>query len=943
MKFVSLRWKAGIFISIILILLTTSWTWININKQLVIFQNNISNNFIHVTKVLNQLITNEALQLSSFSQLIIKQYVDESKENALAEKNILNDQWLFLNINLDIDFIGIYDEAGILVEEAFSDSFVKDAHLKDILDNAVTQKPITNSHHLHCDNNCHLIVFEPYITNNGQDGVIVIAKNIAGLVRLFSITTNSDLAILLNTEGKPSIALTDERLINNGKHYIWAISNAHTNLGILKASSRTAPFYIQNNLDTFSYNNSIYFIKKIENSVSESKNQATFINIHDYSTEQKNLENNIILGLIFGIIGLFITGVIFILITSHFIKRVLNISDTLFLLPKQEFIKAKEQLNLKNRSTTDELSLLESSTYQVIGDLEHLNHEILDKNALLQGKIGELDKSRAFLDRIFNNSQIFSTTQNRDHKIIKSNQKFVDEFGSKHQSFSQLIPLERDLMSFKDNTALLFSKRINTFQHQTFTTNNNDKRLFIAWAHSIETDEFGNEVILSIGMDQTIEKKAEDDLRWIANHDTLTGISNRRAFNNHLQSLLKNNKSGALIFIDVNRFKQINDIYGHNAGDNVLINIAHTLRDNFGNTTIPCRFSGDEFTVICPEIKKEDLPSILDNMATVLNSHIELQGGGVLSYSVSIGAAFFNQENHDIEALIINADMAMYHAKEKGLGYWHIFDPSDPRAEQLKRDNRTIVSVRKALKNQLFYLEYQPILNIENNVISHYEALIRINDEEIEPISPGIFIPLAEKTGEIRDIDKWVINQALSDLNTLLKSNISTKIAINISAPTLQSDTFTSLITEALSRHSISSHSLIIELTETSYIENFQQVLYNLKKITSFGVTVALDDFGVGFSSFTYLKQLPLSYVKLDGSYIRDLVSHKSDQVFVKSLASMTEAFGMKTIAEFVENQETLDLLQTLGVTHGQGFHIGKPKPLNEYLKNNVYTHQLKS
>jgi predicted signal transduction protein with EAL and GGDEF domain len=366
-------------------------------------------------------------------------------------------------------------------------------------------------------------------------------------------------------------------------------------------------------------------------------------------------------------------------------------------------------------------------------------------------------------------------------------------------------------------------------------------------------------------------------------------------------------------------------------GDRVLISIANKLQEVIRGSDKISRFAGDEFTAILPGMDSANLEQFLSKVTSQLCSSVEVGNGGVLHYTVSVGAALFPEHGAGLETLVVNADLAMYHAKEKGMGRWHIFDHKDERVLQIKNDNLLLVTLKDAIRDNLFHIEYQPIYKMQTREVSHYEALLRMTDSAKNLISPGVFIPIAEKSGEIRAIDSWVIDRVVEDLSRLSSQGHAVSIAINISAPTLQSGEFVDQILESIARHGISAKSLIIELTETSYIENFQQVLSNLKKVTEIGVRVALDDFGVGFSSFTYLKKLPLTFVKLDGSYIQDITGNPDDQAFVKSLSEMVSAFGMYTIAEFVEDADTMELLQRLGVSYAQGYHLGRPQPLQTY------------
>ena len=452
------------------------------------------------------------------------------------------------------------------------------------------------------------------------------------------------------------------------------------------------------------------------------------------------------------------------------------------------------------------------------------------------------------------------------------------------------------------------------------------KNILVAWTHTLVKNEFGDRQILSIGIDVTQQKHDEKQLQWLADNDPLTKIGNRRAFQNGLDRLLAEETRGAVIFIDVNRFKQINDIYGHNSGDRVLIEIADKLKSYVRGGDLVCRLAGDEFTLILPGVKAKALQNILPDLAHSLRDTITLEDGRKIDYSASLGAALYPDHGDDKQTLIVHSDMAMYQAKKKGFNYWHIFDYGDDSLHALKREHEITSWIRKALEEDAFKLVFQPIMSIDDLQVSHYEVLLRLDEKNGKPISPGIFIPIAERVGMIQEIDNWVVKNLFAKIKQEQwdeKSDLT--FSINISAPSLQDTYFANKLYNMSTRLGVDPSIIIIELTETAYIDNFEQVYKSLNFLHEQGFKIALDDFGVGFSSFSYMQRLPLSYVKLDGLYIKDLPENEKNRAFIESVVIMAQAFGMMTIAEFVENKAILDVLQDIGVDYAQGYAVGKP------------------
>jgi EAL domain-containing protein (putative c-di-GMP-specific phosphodiesterase class I) len=360
-------------------------------------------------------------------------------------------------------------------------------------------------------------------------------------------------------------------------------------------------------------------------------------------------------------------------------------------------------------------------------------------------------------------------------------------------------------------------------------------------------------------------------------------------------------------------------------GDKVLLEIAGKLQNTVRGRGFVSRLSGDEFTIILPNITGETLPDMMSELLTVLNGVLVIDYGKQIEYEVSIGAAIFPEHGRDEEQLVIHADMAMYYAKNKADEKWHIFDQKDDRLVQMRLEQELIKLMKKALAEDLFELVFQPAMSIKNARVNHYEALIRLNYKDGSQCPPSLFIPLAEKSSLISKIDDWVVETVYKKMQSWLVEQPDLSIGINISAPSLQGKDFYLNLTKLNEKYQIPPESITIELTETSYIDNFGNVHSNLDYLSEKGFAIALDDFGVGYSSFNYLRELPLNYVKLDGSYVNG-VSRKSENVaFIKSVVIMAKEFNMETIAEYVETKEDLDVLRELGIDYAQGFLVGKP------------------
>ncbi|BFM06505.1 putative bifunctional diguanylate cyclase/phosphodiesterase [Halioxenophilus aromaticivorans] len=929
--YISLKWRVVIFISVVSVLITTLWAWQTVDRQLAIFDEEIEYNARTQTALLDELFDDSYLKLSQIAQLISSSQASFDEDGVSSS---FEQKWFSINLLLELDYMAFFDNDSNLTVQASPSGLTQD---EGFVGELVAELKRSSAHDeprffVYCNSACLMVVLEPFIGPNGDYNTIAIAQNMSDLVRIFFNLSKSSVTMMVETE---ALELLDSpRYVAEWSMFGWAGSDFTNVFPVLKNyANEYSPDAVFDD-ELFKTNKNVYLVKELDKPNSKfAGNTLHFYSVTDKTESYQEMLNSIKRGVILAVIALAIALTFMITIVSRLMNKLIRITRALLLLPKQEFDNAVAMVHSDETLFEDELSVLEKSTAHVAGELKKLHHEINFKNESLADQVAALTRSRAFLTRLFDNSHVFIVTQDESFKIQSTNRKFDELYDASPRSFCDLIQKDDDLAQFYGKTNELFGNTISAFQQELTLLDKGRKSVIVSWTHTLVEDEQGSEIILSIGMDQTQQKSAETNLRWMANHDGLTGIGNRRSFNAAFNEMLSCAVTGALVFIDVNRFKHINDIYGHNVGDQVLVDIAEKLRVLVRSSDKISRFAGDEFTILLHSVDRQSLPEVLQKLNTSLNHSITSDNGQIIHYSVSIGAALFPEHGTDSESLLINADMAMYHAKKKGLGYWHVFDTNDARVEQIKNDHSVIESIRYALENYQFKLVYQPIISFENDKVSHYEALVRMFDERGNMISPGLFIPLAERSGLIRKIDEWVLDNAVQELSRLACGGVDYCVAINVSAPTLQSNDLPDLIVEVLEKHDVKPASLIVELTETAYIENFQQVLKNLRKITHYGVRIALDDFGVGFSSFNYLKMLPLTYVKLDGSYIKNITQNPDDQVFVKSLSAMINAFGMKTVAEFVEDENTLAMIQSLGVTHGQGYHLGMPKPIQEAIE----------
>lgn len=423
--------------------------------------------------------------------------------------------------------------------------------------------------------------------------------------------------------------------------------------------------------------------------------------------------------------------------------------------------------------------------------------------------------------------------------------------------------------------------------------------------------------------------KARKQLKKLAYYDALTELPNRRALQDNISLYTKEKhyKKAALMFIDVDNFKFINDTLGHNVGDQCIIQIGKRLKSIVKKPSKLYRISGDEFVVFMPYIKEQSqLNNIAEDILNQFKNSFEIKGM-VLHISVSIGIAVYPYHGLTGEELLMNADIAMYKAKEEGRAKYTLYDPimNQHLLERVEIEN----NLRKGIANQEFELYYQPQYNFEESKITGFEALIRWNNKKMGQVSPLKFIKVAEESQIIITLGEWIIDNACKFIKKL--HNIGHKdksIAVNISLLQIVQENFVTMILDTLKKHNLDPCFLELEITETMLIENFEVVSEKLETLRKSGIKIALDDFGTGYSSLSYLNRLPINILKIDKSFVDTIIGDDNNKVIINILINLGHKMGLKVIAEGVETKEAFNYLKQYKCDMMQGYLVSKP--LNE-------------
>lgn len=434
-----------------------------------------------------------------------------------------------------------------------------------------------------------------------------------------------------------------------------------------------------------------------------------------------------------------------------------------------------------------------------------------------------------------------------------------------------------------------------------------------------------------VARDITERKVAEDTINFQAYHDLLTRLPNRALLRDRLGLAIsqakRENERLAVMFLDLDRFKNINDSLGHMIGDELLQQVSLRLKECLREGDTLARFGGDEFTLLLPKISKnrDDVNHIAEKITEVLKEPF-IVDGHELYVSVSIGIAMYPQDGTAMDSLIKNADVAMYHVKGQGKNGYQFYsnDMHEPYFHNLSLDT----GIHKALENHEFDLVYQPQINLKSGEIVGVEALLRWQHPEHGNISPSEFIPFAEESGLIVEIEEWVLRTALAERKRWSDMGLhNIRMSINMSARHLAEKNIVQDITSILKEYGLPGDCLEIEITENAIMDDMDSVIRKLNELTEYGIMIAIDDFGTGYSSLSYLHKLPIQTLKIDRTFLNESRYSRDDNTIVNTIVAMAKGLELNVIAEGVETQSQLEYLRKMGCNEAQGFLFGKPLP----------------
>ncbi len=590
----------------------------------------------------------------------------------------------------------------------------------------------------------------------------------------------------------------------------------------------------------------------------------------------------------------------------------------------------------------DESDIISNASIELSDRLEQSQSRLRYRSHLVEQRKKQLLDEKALSEALINTAQVLVMILDKDLNI-----KRINQFGSRligktredieQSSVSIMLAHAQDGPEIVEQLKRMTIGHLDHFQHQSEFIGSRGDHKYIAWFHAKVHDSSPEYCISTVGFDVSDRKRIEEHLTWLADRDPLTTLINRRRLLEELERAVnlcrRFHHHCALIIIDLDRFRDLNDSRGHLIGDEILKKVAHLIVSKCRDTELLARIGGDQFAVMLEESNIDNARHLAERLKIALcdSSLVDSEPG--LKITASLGIAIYPEHCDNSRELLAHADLATYKAKEKGRNRVCVYDHLDQTPKKIKERVFWNDLVQHALQTDIIQMMYQPIQNIEHQKISHFEALLRVKNENGELLPPLPLVQAAERNHLIYQLDLKIIDIVFSDLVLLLDKKPDIVFSINLSGLSFQNDELLIKVRQLLSSHRISPHNIIFEITETAAVTDVQASVRIMREFKNLGLKLALDDFGVGFSSIYYLKQFPIDYLKIDGSFIQHLTSDENNQVLVKAAIEVAQAFRLETIAEFVEDDETLQLLKKMGTDFAQGYGIGKPETLENIQK----------
>ena len=911
--FLSIRLKVLLIAGIALAVITGAFTWLVLRQIDERQQGAMAQQRTRAVDLLGRLFQQQSARLQSLGTLVsdlpgVRVALQGADAAGLAR--VFDPFWSDLNLTHGLDRVAFLLPGG----QVLGDWGMADAggHIRQLAGEAARKE--APSHWLECKPRCLYMTAVPLVQGGRPVGAVILAAGLQDLVLDFRRLSGDELAVVDVREGGSPVGRVIS--VSGGGDYEDLLRSLRA------AEVRGDLFQAERSERHFRLHRFEAPIPGVEG--------VKFFVIDDVTAEVREVavavRSSLLLG---GLILVLALGLLYLMLRPT-MDRLRQAMQALPLLGEGRYAEARAALPVKGQTgpVRDEVDDLAGLTHALANTLEELHALSREYTASLKAQALQLEQERDFVAGLLDTAPVLILTYGRDDRIRLANVHAVRTSG--HQtgelvgrSFPSLFMTgqQRDA-----HAALLGRMQMGDVFHSESSFQRPDGlERDVVWFHSCLEDRGGERAYLSVGLDVTDYRQVERSLMLLAEHDGVTGLYNRRAFKRELVALLANGLRGALILCDIDEFRAVNESGGHEVGDRVLVEFARHVESLQPRPALTARLGGDDFALVFPGLSSAEAIVLARGLNQVVAYPAAEGESAVRSrLSASVGIVLFNDAASGADGLLANGEIALAQARAKGHGSWHLYSGDDPYREVAGRRAHWRAEVEQALDEGRFVMFFQPIRHIASGRVGHYEALLRLKGKDGALVAPGLFIDVAESTGLIRRIDRWVIEAVVA---FVADQEPEVKVALNLSSRSFDDDVAFETMKAALERHGVAGGRLLLEITETAALANFSSATRIMGQLRGLGCAFGLDDFGVGYSSFQYLKELPVDFVKIDGSFIKGLLLNQDDVVFVKALNDAVQGFGKYTIAEFVEDEATLSILRDIGVDYAQGYLIGRPEP----------------
>jgi diguanylate cyclase (GGDEF)-like protein/PAS domain S-box-containing protein len=907
--FLSLKWKLLLPLTLAVAIGTMVLTWINDANLRREVQQTRFNSATRNEALLRFLIQQNERQLVDAGSALAD-FLVASRDNPpdLRSGFALQPYWDQLSLNQGFENLRLYDAHQKLMT-SFGNVTTPDAliaaRLTEVLE---SEHPASG---LYCAERCLFYGMAPVLHQGHTAGVVVVSMDLSNLLSTFGQSSEHDLAVAVDRQGKAVlIAATtpDIRTMMHGASFVSYPQRPQLESALTHSADKA------------------YVWQKLK-PLAGTPDAPYFIARKDVTDAERVIKRSFLINLVTGLAVFILAEGVMLISLAWLMRRMNRVSTGLPLLGDGRWRDARRHLQFRDTAPRDELSTLEKAALTLASQLESLDTAARNQQNDLAKLVDTLSHERDFISGLLDTAQALILTQDQQGVIRMANHYVETLTGLTEQQligqdyFRQMIA-PQESRDWRSRLLAHFPSDPSPLRFEALLATPDGLRN-ITWVHSLIGQKGDSEpLILSVGLDLTELKSAQARASYLSDYDTLTGLYNRQGFQRRLAHALTELKGGALLLIDLDDFKAINDLAGHSAGDTVIQNMAERLRELQPAPRLAARLGGDEFALYF-----EPLPD-----AQLLQTARFLCKGDREQHiaTACVGIATV-QSTCTTENLLGQADLALSQARAKGRSNWHLYNPEDGTRESLLDRTAQLAIITDALHDNRLALFLQPIMAIPSGQATHYEALLRVRTPDGQILPPAPLIAAAEASGLIREIDQWVLQHAIG----LIASHPGLCLSVNLSARSLDNPELPILLQQMLEQQGVQPQQLILEITETATLNQMTHAEILLTGIRTLGCKLALDDFGVGFSTFQYLKHLPVDFVKIDGSFIRTLDHSEDDRLFVKALVEAIHGYGKLAVAEFVETEAILQWVTKLGADYAQGYHFGRPQPVESVLPLN--------